>query len=143
MKAGSKMLAPPLPAAHTAPCRHVPSSALLDVLCCGVLPSLCQALCNQTVELVFTAHPTQAFRQSLLKKYAKVGAALGPGLMVEGGLGVGVHTRGGGGGDCACSLTRLARGGGARFRQSLLKKYGVMKMGGSGQAIFCSNTQCR
>jgi hypothetical protein len=31
-----------------------------------------QALCSQTVDLVFTAHPTQAFRQSLLKKYAKV-----------------------------------------------------------------------
>lgn len=31
-----------------------------------------QALCNQRVELVFTAHPTQAFRQSLLKKYAAV-----------------------------------------------------------------------
>jgi len=31
-----------------------------------------QVLCEQTVELVFTAHPTQAFRQSLLKKYAKV-----------------------------------------------------------------------
>lgn len=31
-----------------------------------------ETLCHQTVELVFTAHPTQAFRQSLLKKYAKV-----------------------------------------------------------------------
>eukprot|EP00877_Chromochloris_zofingiensis_P014491 jgi/Chrzof1/9296/UNPLg00263.t1_PEPC1[v5.2] len=31
-----------------------------------------ETLCNQTVELVFTAHPTQAFRQSVLKKYAKV-----------------------------------------------------------------------
>ena len=30
------------------------------------------ALCGQTVELVFTAHPTQAFRSSLLKKYARV-----------------------------------------------------------------------
>ncbi|WIA14756.1 hypothetical protein OEZ85_003241 [Tetradesmus obliquus] len=31
-----------------------------------------ETLCSQTVELVFTAHPTQAFRQSLLKKYARV-----------------------------------------------------------------------
>lgn len=31
-----------------------------------------ESLCSQTVELVLTAHPTQAFRQSLLKKYAKV-----------------------------------------------------------------------
>lgn len=31
-----------------------------------------QALCNQNVELVFTAHPTQALRGSLLKKYAKI-----------------------------------------------------------------------
>ncbi|GIL79818.1 hypothetical protein Vretifemale_9097 [Volvox reticuliferus] len=30
------------------------------------------ALCNQTVELVLTAHPTQALRASLLKKYAVV-----------------------------------------------------------------------
>ncbi len=31
-----------------------------------------QALCNQTVDLVLTAHPTQALRASLLKKYATV-----------------------------------------------------------------------
>lgn len=31
-----------------------------------------QALCKQEVELVFTAHPTQALRGSLLKKYAKI-----------------------------------------------------------------------
>jgi len=30
------------------------------------------ALCKQNVELVFTAHPTQATRQSLLKKYSKI-----------------------------------------------------------------------
>lgn len=30
------------------------------------------ALCRQNVELVFTAHPTQAMRQSLLKKYSKI-----------------------------------------------------------------------
>lgn len=30
------------------------------------------ALCAQNVELVFTAHPTQATRQSLLKKYSKI-----------------------------------------------------------------------
>ena len=35
-----------------------------------------QALCSQTVQLVLTAHPTQAFRQSLLKKYARVRALL-------------------------------------------------------------------
>ncbi len=35
-------------------------------------PAPPQALCEQSVELVFTAHPTQAFRQSLLKKYAAV-----------------------------------------------------------------------
>ncbi|KAK9811208.1 hypothetical protein WJX73_010686 [Symbiochloris irregularis] len=29
-------------------------------------------ICNQTVDLVFTAHPTQALRQSLLKKYATI-----------------------------------------------------------------------
>lgn len=29
------------------------------------------ALKNQTVDLVFTAHPTQAVRRSLLKKYAR------------------------------------------------------------------------
>ena len=34
-----------------------------------------QTLCEQTVDLVFTAHPTQAFRHSLLKKYAKVSLA--------------------------------------------------------------------
>lgn len=31
-----------------------------------------ETLCNQSVDLVFTAHPTQALRQSLLKKYAKI-----------------------------------------------------------------------
>jgi len=31
-----------------------------------------EALCNQTVELVLTAHPTQALRASLLRKYANV-----------------------------------------------------------------------
>lgn len=31
-----------------------------------------KALCDQQVDLVFTAHPTQALRQSLLKKYAEV-----------------------------------------------------------------------
>lgn len=31
-----------------------------------------ETICHQTVDLVFTAHPTQAIRQSLLKKYAKV-----------------------------------------------------------------------
>jgi len=31
-----------------------------------------KALCNQTVDLVLTAHPTQALRGSLLKKYARV-----------------------------------------------------------------------
>jgi len=31
-----------------------------------------KALCNQCVELVLTAHPTQALRASLLKKYARV-----------------------------------------------------------------------
>jgi phosphoenolpyruvate carboxylase len=30
------------------------------------------AICKQNVELVFTAHPTQALRQSLLKKYSKI-----------------------------------------------------------------------
>eukprot|EP00879_Flechtneria_rotunda_P019395 GHRR01020372.1.p1 GENE.GHRR01020372.1~~GHRR01020372.1.p1 ORF type:complete len:416 (+),score=77.29 GHRR01020372.1:187-1434(+) len=39
----------------------------------GIAPEMVyKTLCSQTVELVFTAHPTQAFRQSLLKKYAKV-----------------------------------------------------------------------
>ncbi len=41
----------------------------------GVDPAeVYDALCNQTVQLVLTAHPTQAFRQSLLKKYAQVRA---------------------------------------------------------------------
>ncbi|KDD75970.1 phosphoenolpyruvate carboxylase [Helicosporidium sp. ATCC 50920] len=31
-----------------------------------------EALCKQRVELVFTAHPTQAIRASLLKKYGKI-----------------------------------------------------------------------
>jgi phosphoenolpyruvate carboxylase len=31
-----------------------------------------QHLCNQQVELVLTAHPTQALRASLLKKYAHI-----------------------------------------------------------------------
>lgn len=34
------------------------------------------ALCEQNVELVFTAHPTQAMRQSLLKKYSKIRAEM-------------------------------------------------------------------
>ncbi|GBF96435.1 phosphoenolpyruvate carboxylase [Raphidocelis subcapitata] len=39
----------------------------------GVKPEeIYKALCDQTVQLVLTAHPTQAFRQSLLKKYAQV-----------------------------------------------------------------------
>lgn len=39
----------------------------------GIRPDdIYKTLCNQTVELVFTAHPTQALRQSLLKKYAAV-----------------------------------------------------------------------
>lgn len=43
----------------------------------GVAPSaVYEALCGQTVQLVLTAHPTQAFRQSLLKKYAHVRALL-------------------------------------------------------------------
>lgn len=36
-----------------------------------------EALCNQNVELVFTAHPTQATRQSLLKKYSKIRSEMG------------------------------------------------------------------
>lgn len=35
-----------------------------------------QHLCKQQVELVLTAHPTQALRGSLLKKYAHVRAVL-------------------------------------------------------------------
>lgn len=35
-----------------------------------------EALCQQNVELVFTAHPTQATRQSLLKKYGKIRAEM-------------------------------------------------------------------
>ncbi|KAL4446268.1 hypothetical protein ABPG77_003075 [Micractinium sp. CCAP 211/92] len=35
------------------------------------------ALCNQTVDLVFTAHPTQATRQSMLKKYGEIRHAMG------------------------------------------------------------------
>ncbi|CAK0740175.1 hypothetical protein CVIRNUC_001230 [Coccomyxa viridis] len=31
-----------------------------------------KAICSQTVELIFTAHPTQALRQTLLKKYARI-----------------------------------------------------------------------
>ena len=34
------------------------------------------ALCDQEVSLVFTAHPTQALRQSLLKKYGAVRRAM-------------------------------------------------------------------
>jgi phosphoenolpyruvate carboxylase len=34
--------------------------------------ALYETLCKQRVDLVLTAHPTQAFRQSLLKKYARV-----------------------------------------------------------------------
>jgi phosphoenolpyruvate carboxylase len=37
---------------------------------------LYETLCRQRVDLVLTAHPTQAFRQSLLKKYARVRALL-------------------------------------------------------------------
>ncbi len=40
---------------------------------CNIKPAdVFDALCNQNVELVFTAHPTQATRQSLLKKYSKI-----------------------------------------------------------------------
>ena len=43
------------------------------LICSGVLhSSLLQHLCKQQVELVLTAHPTQALRASLLKKYAHV-----------------------------------------------------------------------
>jgi phosphoenolpyruvate carboxylase len=43
----------------------------------GVKPEdIYAALCSQNVDLVFTAHPTQAMRQSLLKKYAKIRAAM-------------------------------------------------------------------
>jgi phosphoenolpyruvate carboxylase len=39
----------------------------------GIEPSqVFEALASQNVELVFTAHPTQATRQSLLKKYSKI-----------------------------------------------------------------------
>ncbi|GIL52665.1 hypothetical protein Vafri_8482 [Volvox africanus] len=39
----------------------------------GLTPQqIYESLCNQTVELVLTAHPTQALRASLLKKYAMV-----------------------------------------------------------------------
>ncbi|KAL4423808.1 hypothetical protein ABPG75_001109 [Micractinium tetrahymenae] len=34
------------------------------------------ALCSQTVDLVFTAHPTQATRQSMLKKYGEIRHAM-------------------------------------------------------------------
>ncbi|EIE27459.1 PEPCase 1 [Coccomyxa subellipsoidea C-169] len=41
----------------------------------GVKPEeIYKTICEQTVELVFTAHPTQALRQSLLKKYARIRA---------------------------------------------------------------------
>ena len=40
---------------------------------CNIKPEdIHEALCNLNVELVFTAHPTQATRQSLLKKYSKI-----------------------------------------------------------------------
>lgn len=40
---------------------------------CKVEPEkIYKALCDQNVDLVLTAHPTQAFRRALLKKYAKV-----------------------------------------------------------------------
>jgi len=35
-----------------------------------------KTLCEQTVSLVFTAHPTQALRQSLLKKYGAIRRAM-------------------------------------------------------------------
>jgi ABC-type spermidine/putrescine transport system permease subunit II len=49
----------------------------LLLLLLPLLLLLLQSLCSQTVELVFTAHPTQAFRQSLLKKYARVRGVAG------------------------------------------------------------------
>lgn len=39
----------------------------------GIAPeAIFKSLCSQQVDLVFTAHPTQAIRQSLLKKYQKI-----------------------------------------------------------------------
>lgn len=39
----------------------------------GIDPKLIyDTICKQTVELTFTAHPTQALRMSLLKKYSNV-----------------------------------------------------------------------
>ena len=40
---------------------------------CKITPQeVFDSLCKQNVELVFTAHPTQAMRTSLLKKYARI-----------------------------------------------------------------------
>jgi hypothetical protein len=58
-----------------------------------------QALCSQQVELVLTAHPTQAFRQSLLKKYAAVRRLMDK-LHTQVGTGGRAGARGGGGGRC-------------------------------------------
>jgi phosphoenolpyruvate carboxylase len=44
----------------------------------GISPeAIYTALCSQTVDLVFTAHPTQALRQSLLKKYSQIRNEMG------------------------------------------------------------------
>ena len=42
------------------------------LLTAGVIALCCQTLCSQSVELVFTAHPTQALRRELLQKYTNM-----------------------------------------------------------------------
>lgn len=108
---------------------------LLTCCCCAAAPAaaapVLQTLCNQTVELVFTAHPTQAFRQSLLKKYAKVrgGGMLGCGMLAHVGL-------------QACA--RGSRGGcnGSRGEHLVMQQHQQLQLGLGSMRCTVSSNRC-
>ena len=55
------------------PAKKQPTGAIKGMVANGMDPNaIYDALCNQHVDLVLTAHPTQALRQSLLKNFGKI-----------------------------------------------------------------------